>query len=170
MIISTPGLPFILSGFELGETQPMNTGMGFTKEEAEKYPMDKLPLFSAWSFNWTRSVNLVKSVTVALGIRKRYEWLFTDPDPGTFLIGYADNPALVAFSRRKDGTWINFIGNADPTREQKGRAALNVRTGQVPGLWGTGAEGMELRQEAVANVTLSPAYVLIVDGGEVVTL
>ncbi|MBX3065901.1 MAG: alpha-amylase [Anaerolineae bacterium] len=170
MAMGTPGLPFILSGFELGETQPMNTGMGFNREELDKYPADKLPLFSQWSFNWTRPDNLVKSVTVALGIRKRYDWLFTDPDPATFMIGYSDNPAIVVFSRRKDDAWITFIGNADPTREQRGRAVLNVRTGRVPGLWGTGAEKMELRREVISNVTLSPAYVLIIDGGEVVRL
>ncbi|MBX3085898.1 MAG: alpha-amylase [Anaerolineae bacterium] len=168
MAITTPGLPFILSGFELGETQPINTGLGFSAEQMEKYPVDKLPLFSEWQFNWTRHDNLVKSVTVALGIRKRYEWLFTDPDPATFSIGSSDNPTFVVFLRKKDDTCICIIGNADPLNEQRGRAILGAQSQRVPGLWGTGDAGMDLFKEAVAHVGLSPAYVLIVDGHEVV--
>src|SRR5205814_2498275 len=55
-----PAVPFILTGFELGETQPINTGLGFGNEQLAHYPPEKLPLFSEWAFNWTRPDNLVK--------------------------------------------------------------------------------------------------------------
>lgn len=163
MLIGTPGLPFVLSGFELGEAHPINTGTGFSNEMLEKYAAERLPLFSEAQLNWTRPENLVKSVTVALSIRKRYEWLFTDPDPSTMLVGHSDNPAIIVFSRKKEDQWITVIGNADPFREQRGRVVLNARAQRVPGLWGTGESGMDLFNEVTATVSLAPAYVLIVN-------
>jgi starch synthase (maltosyl-transferring) len=42
-----PGIPYIHSGFESGETHPVNTGLGFMPEELSQFPADVLPLFSA---------------------------------------------------------------------------------------------------------------------------
>lgn len=47
-------LPFVLSGFELGETMPMNTGLGFTPEELEAYIDAPLPLFDDVRLPWSR--------------------------------------------------------------------------------------------------------------------
>jgi glycosidase len=163
MAMTTPGLPFILSGFELGETHPINTGTGFSGDMLERYASERLPLFSEWQLNWTRPDNLVKSVTVALAIRRRYEALFTDPDPTTLIVGHSDNPALVVFSRKKGDQWVCVIGNADPFREQRGRIVLNAQVQRVPGLWGTGEAGMDLFTEVTATVSLAPSYVLITD-------
>jgi hypothetical protein len=165
MAIATPAIPFIQTGFELGETQPMNTGLGFSPDEIAQYSPATLPLFSEGQFNWTRPDNLVKSVQVALSIRNRYAWLLADPDPSTVQVGGSDNPALVVFARKKGDTWLSFVGNADPYREHRGRAVLDQRRHNVPGMWGTGADGMGLAQESVAHVTLSPNYVLVVEGG-----
>lgn len=46
------GLPFVCSGFELGETTPINTGLGFTAEDLALYSDASLPLFSDVRLNW----------------------------------------------------------------------------------------------------------------------
>lgn len=45
-------LPLILSGSELGETIPINTGLGFNEEELQRYTAEILPLFSSAAMNW----------------------------------------------------------------------------------------------------------------------
>ncbi len=54
-----PGLLFIHSGFELGETCPVNTGLQFTQEEIAAYPPEKLPLFSVAALNWTENETII---------------------------------------------------------------------------------------------------------------
>jgi starch synthase (maltosyl-transferring) len=166
LAITTPALPFILTGFELGETQPINTGLGFSSEQLAHLPAERLPLFSEWAFNWTRPDNLVKSVRHALKLRKTYEALLTDANPDTFLVGYSDNPAILAFSRKKDDQWISVVANCDPYHHQNGRVVIDVHPYRVPGLWGTSEAGMDFYQETMANVTLSPCYVLVIDGSQ----
>lgn len=46
------GLRFILTGFELCEVRPINTGLCFKEEEIKKLPPERLPLFSALSMDW----------------------------------------------------------------------------------------------------------------------
>ncbi|MCX7929690.1 MAG: hypothetical protein N2663_03085 [Chlorobi bacterium] len=45
-------VPFITSGSEFGETEPINTGLDFSPEEAAQYPSDQLPLFSGRTLRW----------------------------------------------------------------------------------------------------------------------
>jgi hypothetical protein len=167
LAVMTPALPFILTGFELGEKQPINTGIGFSNEELAHLPPEHLPLFSAWAFDWTRPDNLIASVKYALKLRKTYEGLITDTDPATFVVGHSDNPAFVVFSRRKGDEWISVIGNADPMHEQRGRVVTDTRRFRVQGLWGTGPEGMDIIQETGAHVSLAPSYLLILDESRV---
>jgi len=54
-----PGLLFIHSGFELGETCPVNTGLQFTQEDIAAYPPEKLPLFSVAALNWTENETII---------------------------------------------------------------------------------------------------------------
>lgn len=158
-----PAIPFVQTGFELGETHPINTGLGFSAVQVAEYPPEHLPLFSEWAFNWTRPDNYVRSVQYALALRERYESLFTDNAPETFLIGHCDNPAILVFTRKRGEQWVSIIANTDMTHEQRGRAVINGRAVRVPGLWGTAESGMDLSQEVTVNVTLSPGYTLIAD-------
>ncbi len=159
-----PGIPFILSGFELGETQPINTGLGFSSEQLAAYPPERLPLFSEWALNWTGQANLVKSIQYAFGLRRKHEDLLADNAPGTFVIGYSDNPHILAYSRRRGEHWIGVIANTDQYYEQRGRAVLQSHPLRVPGLWGTFDNPIDMAQEIAVSVTLSPGYVLILDG------
>ncbi|MCC7450948.1 MAG: alpha-amylase [Anaerolineae bacterium] len=163
LMITLPALPFVLSGFELCETQPINTGIGFTNEQLAQYPPEKLPLFSAWAFNWTRPDNCISSVRYALTLRRRYEGLLSDSTPSTIVVGYCDNPAILVFTRQKNDQRITVIANADPVLGQSGKVTLTSSQVRVTGLWGTADVGMDVTQQVMANVSLLPNYVLILD-------
>ncbi|MEP7288331.1 MAG: alpha-amylase [Chloroflexota bacterium] len=164
LTITLPAMPFILSGFELGETQPINTGLGFNNEQLAHYPADKLPLFSERAFDWSRPRNMVTSVRYALSLRHKYEAVFNNTSSDSFVMGYSDNPRILVFSRCYDDQWISIIANTDQHHEQRGRVALKGRMLHVSGLWGTSDDGMDIYEEKTANVSLVPGYVLIVDG------
>jgi hypothetical protein len=161
--IGIPAIPFIQSGFELGETQPLNTGLGFSGEEIRRYTADDLPLFGVGAYDWCRAENWIRSVRHALNIRRKFESLLSDPAPNTFLIGSSDNPHILVFSRRREDQWLCFIANTDMAHEQRGRAIIRSKQVRVAGYWGTYAEGMDVQQEIAVNVSLSPGYVLIID-------
>jgi len=163
MSVMIPAIPFVLSGFELGETQPFNTGLGFSYEMIQQYPPEKLPLFSTCAFDWTRADNYVKSVRYAMLLRKTYEAALADPSPETFLIGHCDNPAIIVFTRKKGGQSITVIANSDMAHEQRGRVVLDARKVRMSGLWGTAETGMDIQQESTANVSLLPGYVLNIE-------
>ncbi|MBL7976565.1 MAG: alpha-amylase [Candidatus Kapabacteria bacterium] len=45
-------IPCIVVGDEIGEKNPINTGLGFSPEEVSTYPPEQLALFSACALNW----------------------------------------------------------------------------------------------------------------------
>ncbi len=163
LAVTIPAVPFILTGFELGETQPINTGLDFSSEQLAQYPAEKLPLFSEWAFDWTRPTNLVKSVKYALKLRKTYESVITDRSPETFVLGYSDNSDILVFSRRKGDEWLTVIANSNHSYEQRGRVVLDLRPYKAAGLWGTFDADVDVFQEILTEVSLVPNYVLIID-------
>lgn len=89
-------MPFIHNGFELCETNPVNTGLGFQAEDYERYPAEKLPLFSVAQLDWQRKDTIIKFIKQVNDIRKIYS-----PDEGIrarniHLIS-ADSEEVVAF-------------------------------------------------------------------------
>lgn len=46
------GVPLITSGSELGECEPINTGLGFSADDIAHYPPERLPLFSGRTLRW----------------------------------------------------------------------------------------------------------------------
>lgn len=48
------GIRFILTGFELCDAKPLNTGLCFTEEEIRNLPPEKLPLFSVSQLDWEK--------------------------------------------------------------------------------------------------------------------
>jgi starch synthase (maltosyl-transferring) len=164
LAITLPTIPFILSGFELSETHPINTGIGFSNEYASQYPPERLPLFSEYAFGWCRPINMIRSIRYALSLRRRYEDVFLETHPESFVVGYSDNGRILVYTRRKFGRSVSIIANTDQIYEQHGRIVVNNKAMRVPGLWGTAETGMDLYEETMAHVTLSPNYVLILDG------
>lgn len=167
----TPALPFILSGFELGESAPMNTGLGFNLDEARKYPDSALTLFSGGALNWTRPDNLCGQVRDLLALRARTIDLLTDSDPDTTLVGAADHPAVVVFSRKgrteQGDQWLSVIANADPVNAHQVRVVVNIarKTGRIA--FGTAqmpGAGIDAVQETAYSLTLRPNEVIVIEG------
>ncbi len=55
-------IPFILNGFELLESTPINTGLDFTDELKSGYSPDNLPLFSKSQLNWKNSETIISFI------------------------------------------------------------------------------------------------------------
>lgn len=56
------GIPFIHAGMEIGETHPVNTGLGFTPEETAQYPAESLPLFSSAQLPWDEGYLVAREI------------------------------------------------------------------------------------------------------------
>jgi starch synthase (maltosyl-transferring) len=57
-------IPFILSGDEIGEKTPMNTGLGFSDVELSQYQSEELPLFSRSTISWeTADIERLKGIS-----------------------------------------------------------------------------------------------------------
>ena len=163
LCIAMPGIPSIHSGFELGETQPINTGLAFTSEMMAAYPTARLPLFSEYAFDWTRKDNLVEGVTYALQLRQRYAELLTCTDPSCWYIGMSDNPHLLVFTRQKGDLSLSFIANTDLYSHQGGRVLLSGQWYRTRGVWGT-PDIIQVHHGLALHVDLSPGYVLVLEG------
>jgi hypothetical protein len=161
--ITVPGIPFIHSGFELMETKPINTGLGFSVEMIEQNPPETLPLFSAWAFDWTRHHNLVGSVRYALQLRQRYARLLSNPDPATLILGTSDNPHIIAFARQDDEESVVVIASSSMGTTEVGKAYLPVGQYSLLPMWGT--SGTQPGHEAiVVDVSLGNGHVMVFEG------
>ncbi|MBI5326463.1 MAG: alpha-amylase [Ignavibacteriae bacterium] len=112
-----PGIPFIHSGFELGETYPVNTGLCFEPWQLANYPSEKLPLFSEGHLSWTNKDEWTKYLRKITGIRKE----IINPDDyntGNILNLHSPNNNIIAFIRKGiNGKSFMFIGNMNPEKE-----------------------------------------------------
>jgi len=95
-----PATPFLHSGFELGETYPINTGLDFTKEDLARFPSEKLPLFSEYAYDWLNSKNMISWVRHVSSVRKKYHDLITNPDPDSFQWVETNQKNTFAFKRK----------------------------------------------------------------------
>ncbi len=165
MSILIPGIPVIHSGFELMETKPVNTGLGFTNEMIYQHAANTLPLFSEWSFDWTRPDNLVGSVRYAMQIRSQCAELFSDPDPATFFLGWSDNPNIVTLARQNEGCTVILIASTSMGTVENGRAYLPVTDFSLAPTWGT--DVAHIASETISvPVTLGNGHVLIFDDAQ----
>lgn len=94
-----PAVPFIHSGFELGEEYPINTGLDFTPEQLRRFPSEKLPLFSEYAYDWLRRGGLAGWVARVARLRARYRSLITNHDPASFAMLHDPNERILAFLR-----------------------------------------------------------------------
>lgn len=111
-----PAIPFLPSGYELGETTPINTGLGFTREDREKYPTEKLPLFSPAELPWDSDDEFTDYIKRVLEFRS--EFIDRDNFDPKNSIKYVDagNENLIAYIRNfpKKGGSVIAIMNYDP--------------------------------------------------------
>lgn len=114
-----PAIPFIHSGFEIGETMPINTGLDFSKTELHKYPADKLPLFSEYAYNWCRESHMREWIILIGKIRNNYKKLIINKSPETFKWIETNNPDIICFVRSDKKNKIIIIGNSNMKSERK---------------------------------------------------
>ncbi|MBU3678707.1 MAG: alpha-amylase [Candidatus Kapabacteria bacterium] len=96
--------PCIAAGMELGETRPMNTGLGFTQEQIAQWPATELALFSDVPLDWDGGVENLAQFRSALSRRQSHDIVryFTDEDRVDAL--KCDHDAIVAFHRQAHGS------------------------------------------------------------------
>jgi len=112
-----PSPQFIHSGFELCEQNPVNTGLGFTREQIELYPAESLPLFSNIEMDWQSGQNIIRDIKSINDYFGKHSELIS-PHDELFLL---DSPSeVVAFLRRTKNTQMNllFIANFNPNLSQ----------------------------------------------------
>lgn len=112
-----PGLLFIHSGFELGERQPVNTGLLFSEEEIKSYPAEKLPLFSEAALDWLNPDEFTVFMKEMITIRQKYIKAISGNSPSTFIKLKSSNKNIVSFMRRYGKQNIAFIGNMHIDKE-----------------------------------------------------
>jgi len=111
-----PAIPFLHSGFELGETLPINTGLDFSASDLAKLPSERLPLFSEHAYDWARrGKGFPDFIGRIATIRSKYVRLVTDPDPSSFRVLEDHNPMILAFERSsmRGRKRIAIVTNAD---------------------------------------------------------
>lgn len=94
-----PAIPFIHSGYELGETYPINTGLDFTPDQLKLLPSEKLPLFSEYSYDWFSENQIVAWVKKVLEVRNTYKKIIVNERPDSFVMLCDPNEQVLAFAR-----------------------------------------------------------------------
>ena len=74
-------IPFIHGGFELLESMPVNTGVGFNAQQSEFYRILPLALFNVGAYNWTPDDNIIGFISKINAFRCANEKLITDNSP-----------------------------------------------------------------------------------------
>ena len=134
-----PTIPFLQSGMELCEWYPVNLGLNFTDEDRSLYPPEKLPLFSALSYDWEKSNGLKplnSYIHKILEIRKRYLDLILCGEAGSMTIPYTSQPDLFAVMRTAGGRSLLFVGNSNTNDTREGFLEFSMKNGALDDLIG----------------------------------
>ncbi|NTW83912.1 MAG: alpha-amylase [Chlorobiaceae bacterium] len=129
-----PAIPFLHSGMEICEWHPVNLGLNFTEEDRENYPSEKLPLFSAFSYDWEYSNGLIplnRYIKKVLEIRENYFNLVKCGEKGSISIPYVSDPELFAVMRTVNGESLLFIGNSNLHEERNGFLEFSMKQGTM---------------------------------------
>ena len=128
-------IPFINSGEEVYEKEPMNTGVDADQTDLEALPQNdlfyhKLALFDKYAFHYTvnKSHEIINHLVDVL--KEREKWLPIMNDLSNFvpLHFYEDNNALVGLSYvdKKTKKCLIILGNADMYNGYYTTATLNI--------------------------------------------
>jgi hypothetical protein len=111
-----PAVPFVHGGFELGETQPPNTGLDFSVGELALYPADELPLYAPWAYDWSREPRALDVVRRSLDVRDEFLDLVTAQDPASFSLVHASPGDVVGYVRADADDAVAVVGNSSGQR------------------------------------------------------
>lgn len=123
-----PAIPFIHSGFEIGEKFPINTGLDFSKEDLAKYPSAKLPLFSEYAYDWTSSDKFTQWVRKVASIRKKYQELILDSSPQSFIWIETHQQDVIAFQRVSPKANHSLLVIANTNMQSSAHCLLSLET------------------------------------------
>ncbi len=112
-----PTIPFISSGFELGEEKPINTGLDFTDEEIKKYPQDVLPLFSTASLNWVSDSEFKDFIWRIAELRNEIMDFSRNYDIDSVEAAETTVEEVVAYKRVFNGKKCLFVGSINPRKK-----------------------------------------------------
>ncbi|MFC2130770.1 alpha-amylase family glycosyl hydrolase [Bacteroidota bacterium] len=112
-----PSIPFVLSGFELEEKNPINTGLCFENEEIEQYPADRLPLFSVSALDWDGDNEFTIFIRKIVELRTKYIDTSQNFNPKTMDYVESSSDDIASFIRKFSNRRIIFIGNMNVTDE-----------------------------------------------------
>jgi hypothetical protein len=94
-----PAVLFLHQGYELGETFPVNTGLGFKPEDIAALPSHTLPLFSQSALCWDNPQQLSAFVTRIVRIRNDWHDLVVNPSHHTLRVVDCNHPTVLSFLR-----------------------------------------------------------------------
>ncbi len=129
-----PTIPFIHSGMELCEWYPVNLGLNFTDSDRALYPPEKLPLFSAFSFDWEKNNGLAplnSYIRKIIEIRSHYLDLVLSGEPGSITIPYTSQPELFAVMRTVASRSLLFVGNSNTNETRAGWLEFSMKNGSL---------------------------------------
>lgn len=92
-------VPFLHAGMELAETMPVNTGLGFTREDLQQLPTDDLPLFSSARLPWDnarRSLDVFAAIERAIASA---HWFKQSTDNDDVMVIETGRPTAIAYAR-----------------------------------------------------------------------
>jgi len=116
IITPLPAGPFVHGGFELGETQPVNTGLDFSAGELALYPADELPLYAPWAYDWSRESRALDAVRRSVDVRGEFLDLVTAQDPASFSLAHASPGDVIGYVRADAGDAVAVVGNSSGQR------------------------------------------------------
>ncbi len=124
-----PAIPFLQSGMELCEWHPVNLGLNFKDEDRALYPPEKLPLFSAFSYDWGNCNGLAplnSYIKKILAIRAHFLDLVLCGATGSMKLPYTSEPDLFAVLRTVEDRSLLFIGNSNLYDTRKGFLEFSI--------------------------------------------
>jgi starch synthase (maltosyl-transferring) len=124
-----PAMTFIHNGFEFCETTPVNTGLGFKDEEIEKYPSDKLPLFSIAKINWSSKDNIIDYIKQVNEFAGKYIKESNDLEKVKIYLLEGNHYDIVSFIRRIDATKTEILFAGNYNEEETIEAEIDLLNG-----------------------------------------
>jgi len=94
-----PAVPFVHAGFELGEVDPVNTGLDFSADEIERHPEERLGLYNAIPLRWTEGPAIHDAVRQLLAVRSAHLEAVVNPSPGSLSVLEVRDERVVCFMR-----------------------------------------------------------------------
>jgi hypothetical protein len=158
-----PAIPFIHSGYELGEKFPINTGLDFTGDQLKHLPSEKLPLFSEYAYDWLNDNQFPEWIARLLTLRQRYHDMIVDPSPQSFRMLHENNDHVIAFARvhpddDKRSRRVGIVANANCAAAESVSVKVETALPRVTDLL-CDAEN-EVRDQHI-NVTLAAGQCLV---------